>query len=142
MARKPVVVSTTVEHGAISDHEVDAAVAYAKQEYGRDVDHDMVKLMAETTLARREPKTKMPFLAATVVREIIRRQSTERQRELEPKIDALKGAIMKLMSMRSAAKRASIARKRKAGLDVPLVPKQTEHPEDPKREGQFLLFNY
>ncbi len=141
MALQPVVTTTTVTHDSISDHELEVGVAYAKREYGRDIDHDLLKLMAETTLARRKPKIIMPFLAATVIREIIRRQNKDRQRSLEPKIDAFKGAVMKIMNGRSQVRRRKNDQKRKQGIDIPVI-KQTEHPQDPKNVAQYLLFNY
>ncbi|MBI2610381.1 hypothetical protein HYW60_00380 [Candidatus Kaiserbacteria bacterium] len=135
MAQRPVLETEEVGFEPVSDYELDVGVAYARKEYAKDVDRDMLRVLVNTTLERRSPKTILPFLAATVVREAIPLKDKERA----PKIEAYKGAVMKILSDRSVQKRGADARKRAAGREVPPKPKPTEHPEDPKHKGQFLL---
>ncbi len=138
MAR-PVVVQKSLGYQPVSEGELDIGVAYAKTEYEKDLDRDLLRLVVNTTLERRNAQTKLAFLAATVVRENIRLSNKEQA----PKIDAYKGAIMKVMSTRRVRQMQRDAEKRKQGLSIPMRPKQVEHPLDPRPQfaDQYRLIS-
>ncbi len=131
--KKPTVTPTQAQYEPVSEYELDVGIAHAKKEYRQDIDKDLLRLCVNTTLERRLKQSKrviLPFLAATVIREVV---AARRPMHVE-KIDACKGAVMKIMSARSATKRARDAQKRKQGIEVPPAPKPVEHPEDKIRE--------
>lgn len=135
MAQRAVVSTQALAYVPVTDGELAIGIEYAKREYDKDLDRDMLKVLTDTVMRRREPRTILPFLTATVVREVI----PLRNKEQAPKIDAYKGAIMKIMSGRSVKKRQADAKKRRRGIVVAPRPKPVEHPDDPKRKGQLLL---
>lgn len=135
MANRPVLEAGEIAYKPVTEEEIKIGIAYAKAEHKRDLDEDMLKILVNTTLSRREPESILPKLAATVIREAI----PLKNKDEAPKIEAYKSAVMKILSVRSTLKRQSNARKRKAGLLVPFKANATKHPEDPKHKGQLLL---
>ena len=135
MANRPVLETGEIAYVPVQDYELEIGLAYAKREHERELDRDMLKILVDTTLRRRTASSILPKLAATVIREAI----PLKNKEEAPKIEAYKSAVMKILSTRSALKRKANARKRKLGVLVPFKVKPTEHPEDPKNKGQYLL---
>lgn len=135
MTQRAVVSTQALAYVPVTGGELAIGIEYAKKEYGKDIDSDMLKVLTNTVMRRREPRTILPFLTATVVREVI----PQHNKLQAPKIDAYKGAIMKIMSGRSAKKRQADAKKRAQGITVAPRPKPVVHPDDPKHIGQLLL---
>lgn len=152
MAQRPVLETERLNYDPVTAHELNEGLNYAatdrpevfykrgpkngqvrqKAYVGQMLDRDMLEVFANTVLERRTPRSKLALLAATVVREKIK--STEQSSR--DRIDAYKGAIMKMMSDRAVKKRYVDARKR---IKRPPKPKASEHAEDPRRKGQLLL---
>lgn len=130
--QKPVITPEAPSWGPVSDHELHLGREHAQREYARDVDLDLLRLCADTTLKRwaQNRSVKLPFLCANVVRECVKPHMPDRVE----KIEALKGAVMKIMSGRSAKKRSRDAHKRAQGQVIPPAPKQVEHPDDELRK--------
>ena len=140
MLYQPVVAPAKPAYETVSDAELRLGRDHAQREYSIDPDPDLLRLCANTTLERwrQSRKVILPFLAATVVRETVPPKTPNR---LE-KIEALKGAVMKIMSARGHFKKARNAAKRERGVDVPATPRQTEHPDDmlrPVKGGTQLI---
>jgi len=135
MTQRAVISTKTLSYAPVTEAELAVGIEYAKAEHGKVLDHDMLKVLVNTVMRRRGPKTILPFLAATVVRETIPNSN-----KLEaPKIEAYKSGIMKIMSTRRVRQQKKDAAKRKAGIPTPARPKAVDHPEGPKRKGQLLL---
>jgi len=132
MAQRPVLETEELGYEPVSDFELRVGIAYAKERYGERLDRNMLEVFVNTVLERRSFKSKLPFLAAIVVRKVISVSNAKAR----ARVNAYKGAIMKILSERSARKRQADARKR---IERAPKPKPTEHPEDPKRKGQFVL---
>ena len=135
MSQRAVVSTQPLSYRPVTDEELVIGIAYAEKEHHKKPDSDMLKVMVNTVMERREPGVILPFLAAMVVREIV----PQHDKLQAPKIEAYKSAIMKIMSTRSARKRKADADKRKQGLTVAPRPKAVDHPMDPKRKDQFML---
>lgn len=135
MTQRAVVSTQSLSYAPVTDIELTIGIEYAEKEYGKKPDKDMLKVMVNTVMQRRDRKTILPFLAATVVREIV----PQNNKEQAPKIEAYKGAIMKIMSTRRVRQQQKDAAKRAQGLTVPSRPKAVEHPQDPKRPAQLML---
>ena len=135
MTQRAVVSTQPLSYAPVTDVELAVGIEYAKKEHLKDLDRDMLKVLVNTVMKRRNPKTILPFLAATVVRETIPNSN-----KLEaPKIEAYKSGIMKIMSTRRVRQQKKDAVKRKAGIPTPARAKAVDHPEDPRRKGQLLL---
>ena len=142
MAADKMVVSHAELQGApVSEQELDTALAYAHEEppkgkYGRDLDRDLLRIIINTVIERRDAGTKLPFLTAHVVREVL--PLVEKNDTL--KYEAYKGATMKVFSTRSAWKRRGATRTRKAAARDSTGPPKPLEDLRPKYKGQYKLF--
>lgn len=146
MAQRPILETERLHYRPVSEYELEKALAYAARDRseilytrgekkgqikskayaGEVLDYDMLEVFANTVLKRRTSRSKLAFLAATVVREKIK-STDQRNRD---RVDAYKGAIMKIMSDRATRKRQ---------VDSSSGPKSDRHPLDPRRQGQYML---
>lgn len=138
MGGRRVIATEPAVAGAVSESELDIGITYARDpagKYRRVLDRDLLRLIVDTVMARREQHSILPFLTATVAREVI----PEREKKDALKYEAYQGAAMKIFSARSVRARAARAhspqstRSPKAGSPM--------HPEDtrPKYKGQLIL---
>jgi len=112
---------------------------------GQQLEKYLVRILANSALKLWEEDRRviLPLLAANVIRKAIPLLSTDDAREVENRYEGYKRAVMKVMSMRGHWKQKSNRKKRKEGIPVPPVPKQTEHPveTEPDQKGQLRLFS-
>jgi len=127
--------ATATPFTPVSRLELDTGLAYAQGRYDELLDIDLLGTIVDESLTSRTRRSKLPLLVATVVR----RHIHARNSAAVARIDAYKGACMKILSDRSVRSRAAKQRLRDRGIPVPPAPEPVEHPEDPRRKGQLML---
>ncbi len=143
MVDRPVLKREELEFAAVSEWELDIAMAYARDPKGKyrvELDRDLLRVLVNTANERRSRNVILPLLVARVVSDGIPfKNKTEK-----PKYEAYKGSVMKVFSERSARspaaqakKIASAARTRRTGKKG-----RRDYPEDshPKHKGQLRMF--
>ncbi len=159
MADRPVINRKSIATGPVSNEEIEAALAYARQDrqarkrrkhdtkdpqryVGRELDKNLLRILANSALQRWVNETGrkviLPLLAANVVREVIP-QFQGSIAEVDQLYQAYKCAVMKIMSIRRVWQMKRDAEKRKRGQEIPERTKQTEHPAETKPGQQLQL---
>lgn len=144
MTDRPVIITEPLD-GPVSDWELGVALDYARRpkpegKYERELDRDLLRLVVNTVIERREPGSILPFLTAEVARQVI----PQREKKDALKYEAYKGAAMKVFSGRSARARAARAEEKKRirpSARPPPSEKKKVFPEDqrPKHKGQLKM---
>lgn len=138
---KPVLSVQELEYAPASERELDVGIDWAKTQYEKDVDRDMLRVLFNTANERRtsQPRSALPDLVSLIVREGVPLSDKQEAH----KRSAYKGAIMKIFAGRSAWRSKNAARKRKHAAEEAQrsKDKKTRHPEDarPKYKGQYKL---
>lgn len=113
----------------VKESELDVGLAHAKRKHDVFLDRDMLRRVANETLRRKNPASRLALLASKVVREYI----PSRTKEMEKRINGYKSAVMKICSDRSARKRHKLA----AAVTSPTPSVREEYPAD--KAGQYRL---
>ena len=138
--RKPVLKSEAVKYPPPTEQELDIGVAWAKSQYEKDIDRDLLRVLVNTANERRssQPGPSLPDLVTEVVRDGVPLSDKQEAH----KRAAYKGAVMKIYAGRSARVSQKAAYERKnAGVRAPPRPKKGKFTEDarPKHKGQYKL---
>lgn len=162
MAERLILKQGSVPYRPVSEAELDEAVAYAtigrpehratkgrrkgqvirKAYIGQELDRDMLRVLGNTALSRREPKSRLALLAANVVREAVPSFSGT-VAEVEKRYEGYKCAVMKMMSLRRVWQMQRDTERLEQGLPIPERPEQVEYPEDERKKftGQLRLIS-
>jgi hypothetical protein len=138
--RKPVLKREEVRYPPATEQELDVGIEWAKVQYEKDIDRDMVRVLVNTANERRSSQSgvSLPDLVSEVVHDGVPLSNKQEAH----KRSAYKGAIMKIYSGRSARVSKHAAQHRKqAGIRAPPRSKKLKFTEDarPKHKGQFKL---
>ena len=140
MFRRPVLKRQEVRFPPATEQELDTGILWAKTQYEKDIDRDMVRVLVNTANERRssQPGPSLPDLVAEVVHDGVPLSDKQEAH----KRAAYKGAIMKIYAGRSARVSKQAAQKRNsAGIRAPPRSKKKKFTEDarPKYKGQLKL---
>lgn len=136
---KPIVKIAELQGAPVSETELDTALAYARDpegKYKRELDRDLLRLVVNTAIKRRQREDALPRLVAEIAREVL----PYGQKKDALKYEAYKGAAMKVFADRSAGKRKGAATRRRRERDSQAPPKaQPAEDTRPKYRGQYKL---
>ncbi|MDO8513969.1 MAG: hypothetical protein Q7S50_00285 [bacterium] len=138
--QKPVLKNEAVKFPPPTEQELDTGVAWAKSQYEKDIDCDMLRVLMNTANERRSSQ-RGPSLP-DLVTEVVHQGVPLSNKEEAHKRAAYKGAVMKIYAGRSARVSKEAARKRKsAGVRAPPRSKERKFTEDarPRHKGQLKL---
>lgn len=163
MTERPVLAQKTFGYSPVTKAELDEAIEYAKTDQteerykrgkqagqvkrkgykGQELDRDLLRILGNTALQRRERKSILPKLAAAVVREAIPSFRGATAAETEFRYQGYKRGVMKIMSIRRVWQIKADEQRRATGIPIPERPKQTEFPMDsrPAFKNQRRLFS-
>lgn len=137
---KPVLKKEEVRYPPPTEQELDIGVAWAKEQYEKDIDPDLLRILMNTANERRtsQSQVSLPDLVTEVVRDGVPLSNKQEAH----KRAAYKGAVMKIYAGRSARVSHRAAQRRKgAGVRAPPRSKKLKFTEDarPKHAGQLKL---
>lgn len=138
--QKPVLKQEAVEYPPASEQELDVGVAWAKSQYEKDIDRDMLRVLVNTANERRS-STPGPSLS-DLVTEVVHDGVPLSNKEEAHKRAAYKGAVMKIYAGRSArVSKKAAQRRRNAEVRAPPRSRKRRFTEDarPKYKGQLKL---
>ncbi|MSU73902.1 hypothetical protein EXS56_02050 [Candidatus Kaiserbacteria bacterium] len=138
--QKPVLKNEAVKFPPPTEQELDTGVAWAKSQYEKDVDRDLLRVLMNTVNERRTSQRgpSLPDLVTEVVHQGVPLSNKDKAH----KRAAYKGAIMKIYAGRSARVSQRAAQERKnAEVRGPPRSKKPKFTEDAraKHKGQLKM---